>query len=72
MIFELIGVLYLNEQGDEYCELHGPVHVLSALDALGDHWIFLLKQYEIPLNLLFDILLDLAFFFLCILIEIKC
>lgn len=37
----------------EYCELHGPVHILSDLDALRDHWIFILKEYEILLNLVF-------------------
>lgn len=37
----------------EYCELHGHVLILCDLDALRDHWIFILKQYKIPLNLLF-------------------
>lgn len=51
----------------ECCELPGHVHIVSDLDSLRGHWMFILKQNEIPLNLLFwsmiyDYLLDLSFF----------
>lgn len=53
MIFELLSFIF---KWAGWCILWitCPVHILSALDALRDHWIFILKQYEIPLNLLFS------------------